>query len=317
MREIRQSGSEGGAAGGQTGRPYPYSGMKFPFIAAEKVFFPVTVLCSVLVVSRSGFYAWTKRGESKRKASDAQLAVEIVAIHRRSRGTYGSPRVHAELRAKGISVSKKRVERLMREHGIEACRKRRFRCTTDSNHALPIAPNRLNRNFLTNRPNQVWVTDVTYIPTGEGWLYLAAMVDLFSRRIVGYAMSAQNNRLLALEALQRALHARRPRRGLLHHSDRGSPYASNDYRELLRKRGIVASMSRKGDCWDNAVAENFFATLKAELTDAAHYPTRQAAIASIRNYLETFYNAARRHSHLGYMSSVEFELKTQVKALAA
>jgi len=291
--------------------------MKYPFIAAEKVFFPVTVLCSVLDVSRSGFYAWTKRCEPKRKASDAQLTVEIVAIHRRSRGTYGSPRVHAELRAKGISVSKKRVERLMRERGVEARRKRRFRRTTDSNHALPIAPNRLNRNFLTNRPNQAWVTDVTYIPTGEGWLYLAAMVDLFSRRIVGYAMSAQNDRLLALEALQRALQARRPRRGLLHHSDRGSPYASNDYRELLRKRGIVASMSRKGDCWDNAVAESFFATLKAELTDAMNYPTREAAIASITDYLETFYNVARRHSHLDYTSPVEFELKTQVAAFAA
>lgn len=291
--------------------------MKYPFIAAEKAFFPVTVLCSVLDVSRSGFYAWTKRIEPRRKASDAQLAVEIVAIHRRSRGTYGSPRVHAELRAKGISVSKKRVERLMRERGVEARRKRRFRRTTDSNHALPIAPNRLNRNFLTNRPNQAWVTDVTYIPTGEGWLYRAAMVDLFSRRIVGYAMSAQNDRLLALEALQRALQARRPRRGLLHHSDRGSPYASNDHRELLRKRGIVASMSRKGDCWDNAVAESFFATLKAELTDAMNYPTREAAIASITDYLETFYNVARRHSHLDYTSPVEFELKTQVAAFAA
>lgn len=291
--------------------------MKYAFIAVEKAFFPVNVLCDVLDVSRSGFYAFSKRPAPQRKTADAQLAVEITAIHRRSRGTYGSPRVHAELRAKGVCVSKKRVERLMREGGVEARRKRRFRRTTDSNHSLPIAPNLLNRHFTTNAPNEAWVTDVTYIPTGEGWLYLAAILDLFSRRVVGYAMSAQNDRLLALDALGRALRARRPRRGLLHHSDRGSPYASEDYRATLHNRGIVASMSRTGDCWDNAVAESFFATLKTELTDAMNYPTREAAMASITDYVETFYNDARRHSHLGYMSPVEFELRTQVKAFAA
>ena len=291
--------------------------MKYAFIAVEKAFFPVIVLCDVLEVSRSGFYAFSKRPAPRRKAADAQLGVEIVAIHRRSRGTYGSPRVHAELRAKGFSVSKKRVERLMRESGVEARRKRRFRRTTDSKHAMPIAPNLLSRHFTTNAPNKAWVTDVTYIATGEGWLYLAAMLDLFSRRVVGYAMSDQNDRLLALDALGHALRARRPRRGLLHHSDRGSPYASDDYRAVLRNRGIVASMSRTGDCWDNAVAESFFATLKTELTDAMNYPTRAAAIASITDYIETFYNDARRHSHLGYVSPVEFELRTQVKAFAA
>lgn len=291
--------------------------MKYAFIAVEKAFYPVIVLCDVLDVSRSGFYAFSKRPEPRRKTADAQLGVEIVAIHRRSRGTYGSPRVHAELRAKGFSVSKKRVERLMREGGVEARRKRRFRRTTDSNHSMPIAPNLLNRHFTTNAPNKAWVTDVTYIPTGEGWLYLAAMLDLFSRRVVGYAMSADNDRLLALDALGHALRARRPRRGLLHHSDRGSPYASEDYRKVLRNRGIVASMSRTGDCWDNAVAESFFATLKTELTDAMNYPTRAAAMASITDYLETFYNDARRHSHLDYLSPVEFELRTQVKAFAA
>lgn len=291
--------------------------MKYAFIAVEKAFFPVIVLCDVLEVSRSGFYAFSKRPAPRRKAADAQLGVEIVAIHRRSRGTYGSPRVHAELRAKGFSVSKKRVERLMRESGVEARRKRRFRRTTDSKHAMPIAPNLLSRHFTTNAPNKAWVTDVTYIATGEGWLYLAAMLDLFSRRVVGYAMSDQNDRFLALDALGHALRARRPRRGLLHHSDRGSPYASDDYRAVLRNRGIVASMSRTGDCWDNAVAESFFATLKTELTDAMNYPTRAAAIASITDYIETFYNDARRHSHLGYVSPVEFELRTQVKAFAA
>ena len=225
--------------------------MKFAFIAVEKAFFPVTVLCDVLDVSRSGFYAWCKRPEPRRKASDAQLAVEIVAAHRRSRGTYGSPRVHAELRARGLCVGKKRVERLMRERGIEARRKRRFRRTTDSNHTMPIAPNVLARQFDAKAPNEAWVTDVTYIPTGEGWLYLAAILDLFSRRVVGFAMSAQNDRVLALEALKRALRARRPAPGLLHHSDRGSPYASEDYREALTERGIIASMSRTCDCWDS------------------------------------------------------------------
>ncbi|UQA57104.1 IS3 family transposase [Polyangium aurulentum] len=291
--------------------------VKFAFIAAEKAFFPVSVLCDVLGVSRSGFYAWSKHPAPRRKASDAQLAAEIVAAHRRSRGTYGSPRVHAELRARGLRVGKKRVERLMRERGLEARRKRRFRRTTDSNHTQPIAPNLLARQFETNAPNEAWVTDVTSISTGEGWLYLAAMIDLFSRRVVGYAMSAQNDRLLALEALQHALRARKPAPGLLHHSDRGSPYASEDYRAALGERGIVPSMSRTGNCWDNAVAESFFATLKAELTDAMHYPTRDAAMVSIRDYLESFYNPARRHSHLGYFSPVEFELRAQVAAFAA
>ncbi|WP_420814171.1 IS3 family transposase [Polyangium spumosum] len=291
--------------------------VKFAFIAAEKAFFPVTVLCDVLDVSRSGFYAFCKRPEPRRKASDAQLAAEIVAAHQRSHGTYGSPRVHAELRARGLCVSRKRVERLMRERGLEARSKRRFRRTTDSNHTMPLAPNLLGRQFDAKAPNEAWVTDVTYIPTAEGWLYLATILDLFSRRVVGFAMSEQNDRALALAALERALRARRPRPGLLHHSDRGSPYASEDYRKALRERGIVASMSRTGDCWDNAVAESFFATLKAELVDATRFPTRDAATAAIGDYLERFYNHARRHSYLGYLSPVEFELRAQVAAFAA
>ncbi|MDI1450815.1 IS3 family transposase [Polyangium sp. 6x1] len=291
--------------------------VKFAFIAVEKAYFPVSVLCDVLGVSRSGFYAWSKRPEPRRKASDAQLAAEITAAHRRSRGTYGSPRVHAELRAKGLCVSRKRVERLMRERGLEARRKRRFRRTTDSNHTMPIAPNVLGRRFDAKAPNEAWVTDVTYIPTAEGWLYLAAILDLFSRRVVGFAMSEQNDRALALAALERALRARRPASGMVHHSDRGSPYASEAYREALRERGIVASMSRTGDCYDNAVAESFFATLKAELVDGKSSPTRDAAMASIGDYLERFYNHARRHSYLGYLSPVEFELRAQVATFAA
>lgn len=291
--------------------------MKFAFIAVEKAFFPVIVLCDVLGVSRSGFYAFCRRPASPRVASDVQLAVAIAATHRRSHGTYGSPRVLAELRAKGLRVSKKRVERLMREQGLEARKKRRFRHTTDSNHSMPVAPNVLARQFTTNAPNKAWVTDVTYIPTAEGWLYLAAILDLFSRRIVGYAMSAQNDRALVLKALVMALRTRKPKPGLIHHSDRGGLYASADYQRELRKSEMVTSMSRLGNCWDNAVAESFFATLKAELRDTTKYQTRQAATTAITDYLETFYNDQRRHSRLGYVSPVEFELRAQVAAFAA
>ncbi len=225
--------------------------MRFALIEAEKAHYPVDVLCEVLEVSRSGYYAWRRRPAPARANEDEKLGVEIVAAHRRSRGTYGSPRVHADLRAKGLRVGKKRVARLMRDKGLAAKRKRRFRRTTDSNHDSPIAPNVLERDFTHEAPNQAWVTDVTYIFTTEGWLYLAVMVDLFSRRVVGWATSDTNDRFLALEALNQALHARRPRVGLVHHSDRGSPYASEDYRNALRDRGITASMSRTGDCWDS------------------------------------------------------------------
>jgi putative transposase len=291
--------------------------VKFAFIAAEKAHYPVDTLCDVLDVSRSGYYAWTKRAVPARAKADAHLAVEIAAVHRKSRRTYGSPRVHADLRARGVRVGRKRVARLMREKGLVARQKRRFRRTTDAKHALPIASNVLERHFEAPDLNEAWVTDVTYIATDEGWLYLAAILDLCSRRVVGWAASATNDRALALEALTRALRTRRPAVGLVHHSDRGSPYASEDYRKVLRDHGVIASMSRAGDCWDNAVAESFFATLKAELVEHERYPTRAAAVASIGDYIENFYNLARRHSHLEYVSPVEFELKTQLAALAA
>jgi len=291
--------------------------VKFVFIAAEKAVYPVGVLCDALGVSRSGYYAWSRRPEPARTKSDAHLKAQIAAVHEKRRSTYGSPRVHAELRSKGVRVGKKRVERLMREDGIKARQKRRFRRTTDSNHMHPIAPNVLDRHFTVAVPNKVWVTDVTYISTDEGWLYLAAILDLFSRRVVGWATSATNDRTLALDALELALRARRPAAGLLHHSDRGSPYASEDYRQALRQHGLVASMSRSGDCWDNAVAESFFATLKTELVDHERYPTRAAADASIGDYVERFYNPARLHSHLGYVSPMEFELKRQIAVMAA
>lgn len=291
--------------------------MRFELIDVERAHYPVDVLCAVLEVSRSGYYAWKARPPPARAQADEQLGVEIAAIHRRSRGTYGSPRVHAELRAKDRRVSKKRVARVMREKKLVARRKRPFRRTTDSKHDSPIAPNVLERNFEQEEPNKVWVTDVTYIFTAEGWLYLAVMIDLFSRRVVGWATSDTNDRALALDALYQALHARHPGAGLVHHSDRGSPYASEDYRKALRDCGITASMSRTGDCWDNAIAESFFATLKGELVDHERYATRAAAVASIGDYIERFYNTQRRHSHLGYVSPIEFELRTQTAALAA
>jgi transposase InsO family protein len=289
----------------------------FELVNAEKANYPIAVLCSVLSVSRSGFYAWQQRPEPTRAKADAALVLDIRAAHKLGRCTYGSPRVHAELRAKGLRVSEKRVARLMREDGIRARQKRRFRRTTDSNHTDPIAPNVLQRDFTPEAPNQSWATDVTYIHTAEGWLYLAVMLDLFSRRVIGWAASITNDRALALEALDRALCARRPKPGLVHHSDRGSPYASDDYRRALATRGLVASMSRTGDCWDNAVAESFFASLKAELVDHERYQSHSAAISSIGDYIDNFYNPLRRHSSLGYLNPIEYELRTRVAALAA
>ena len=225
--------------------------MKFAFINAEKAQWPVDVQCQLFGVSRSGYYAWRARPEAPRVAEDAALLVEIKAAHTTGRGAYGSPRVHRELRAKGRRVGRKRIARLMRREGIVGRKKKRFRKTTDSNHAHPIAPNHLNRNFHVELPDTAWVTDVTYVWTLEGWLYLAAILDLFSRRVVGWAASANNDRALAIGALDRAVAARAPAPGLIHHSDRGSVYASGDYGDALANLGAVKSMSRKGDCWDS------------------------------------------------------------------
>ncbi len=291
--------------------------MRFVFIAAEKAKYPVRMLCELLDVSRSGYYAWVDRPAPPKTISDARLVVEIKAAMVRGRGTYGSPRVHRDLLAHGIRVNKKRVERLMRASDLVARQKRRFVHTTDSNHDHPIAPNVLARDFNVKAANKAWVGDVTYIPTGEGWLYLAVLLDLFSRRVVGWATSATNDTELALRALDGALRARHPRAGLVHHTDRGSPYASGDYRGMLDLNSIVASMSRTGDCYDNAVAESFFATLKAEHVDHEDFATRDLGTASIGDYIEGFYNCARRHSHVGYVSPIEFELRSQTKAFAA
>ena len=291
--------------------------MRFGFIQTEKATYPVRVLCRTLQVSTSGFYAWCRRGLSLRAQEDAALKVEIRAAHAASRKTYGSPRIHEDLKADGQHVGRRRVARLMREEGIEGQRKRRFRTTTDSRHSHPVAANQLNRNFTASAPNKIWVTDITYIWTREGWMYLAAILDLFSRRVVGWSMDSRIDQTLALDALGMALRTRRPEPGLLHHSDRGVQYAGGDYQTQLRENGIVCSMSRKGDCWDNAVAESFFSTLKAELIHRTDYVTRSQARASVFEYIETFYNPRRRHSALGYLSPVQHEAAAARKPLAA
>jgi transposase InsO family protein len=267
-------------------------------------------------VSRSGYYAWKGRPASSRALADAALVIEIKTAHEAGRGHYGSPRVHRQLRRNGRHVGKKRVARLMHQEGIAAKRRKRFKVTTtDSKHADPIAPNILEREFDVALPNTAWVTDVTYVLTLQGWLYLAAILDLCSRRVVGWATSAHNDRQLALNALQQAEASRSPSAGLLHHSDRGSVYASSDYREALASHAMVPSMSRKGDCWDNAVAESFFATIKGEMIDHEAFETRAEATAAIADYIDGFYNVHRLHSSIGYVSPIEFELRLNLKSL--
>lgn len=286
--------------------------MKYGFIRAEKASFPVTALCRVLGVTRSGFYAWLRCPASARAQADAGLAATIDKVHAASRGTYGSPRVHAELRARGVRVGKKRVARLMRDRGLVARKRRRFHPrTTDSKHRHPVAENALARAFSREAPNQAWVGDVTYIQTDEGWLYLAVLIDLFSRRVVGWAMSERNDRHLVLDALTMAVVNRGvPASGVLHHSDRGSTYACEDYRRALAGYGLAASMSRKGNCWDNAVCESFFATLKTEMVHQQRFETRAEARTAVFEYIEVFYNRQRRHSTLGYLSPAIYEART-------
>jgi transposase InsO family protein len=291
--------------------------VKFAFVDAQKARWPVAVLCEMLEVSRSGYYAWTTRPEAPRVKADAEIVAEIHAAHKAGRGTYGSPRVMRTLRNNGRKISKNRVARLMRKEGIAGRKKKRFRKTTDSNHADPIAPNVLQRDFHVELPDTAWVTDVTYVFTHQGWLYLAVILDLFSRRVVGWAASANNDRALALDALNRAIVLRAPATGFIHHSDRGSVYASSDYRDALDKLGATKSMSRKGDCWDNAVAESFFATIKGELLDHENLETRAAAIAAIADYIDAFYNVIRLHSAIGYVSPIEFELRFRIENQAA
>jgi putative transposase len=269
--------------------------------------FPVTLMCRTLAVSSSGYYAWAARPESRRSAENRRLVTEIRVIHAESRATYGSPRVHATLTARGQRVGAKRVAQLMHASHLRAKTVKRWRATTDSSHALPVAANTLNRQFTIEHPNRVWAGDMTYIWTAEGWLYLAVVLDLYSRRVIAWGMGSRLTQDLVTAALTMAVEHRRPAGGVLHHTDRGSQYAATPYRELLARHGLTASMSRRGNCWDNAVVESFFHTLKTELVHHRRYRTRKDAIQDIFEWIEVFYNRVRRHSTLGYRSPAEFE----------
>jgi putative transposase len=281
--------------------------VKYACIAQHRDSFPVTLMCRVLGVSRSGFYAACGRRPSRRTREDQRLTVAIRTVHRQSRRRYGSPRVHAELRAQGVRCGRKRVARLMRADGLRAKKRRRFRVTTHSDHAHAPAPNLVARQFGVGpqQAQRVWAADLTYLPTAEGWLYLAVILDVATRRVVGWAVRASLHQEVTLAALDSAL-SREGGGSAVHHSDRGVQYASGAYRERLAAHGIAVSMSRRGDCWDNAVVESFIATLKWELVADADWRTRRHAARALFEYLEVWYNRQRRHSSLGYQTPVQY-----------
>ena len=281
--------------------------MKYAWIDAHRKEFELVEICEALAVSASGYRAWKRGGKPGRKRlTDAQMLALIRAIHVELKGAYGSPRITKELRARGFPASKERVERLMRENGIRARHKRRYKATTDSKHRLPVAPNLLDRNFTPAAPNQAWTADLTYIWTGEGWLYLAVVLDLFNREVVGWSIKPRMTTDIVIDALAMAWFRRKPAPGLIHHSDRGSQYASHAFQAQLKEYGIICSMSRKGNCWDNAPTESFFNSLKNERVHGTRYGTRAEAAADLFDYIEPFYNRRRRHSTLGYASPVKF-----------
>jgi putative transposase len=281
--------------------------MRFRFIDEHRARWPVALQCEVLLVSRSGYYAWRGRGPSATERRRSALTEQIRDIHRASRQTYGSPRVHAELRASGQPCNRKTVARCMKQAGIQAKSHRRFRVkTTDSNHSHPIAANVVNRDFRPAQRNETWTADITYVRTDEGWLYLAAVEDLFTREIVGWSMSERIDSRLVVDALSMAIARQCPGESLVAHSDRGVQYASEHYQRLLKEHGITCSMSRRGNCWDNAPMESFFASLKKELVHHEQYATRSEARQSLFEYIEVFYNRARRHSALGYLTPTQF-----------
>jgi transposase InsO family protein len=282
--------------------------VRFAFIARHAGEFAVDVMCQVLHVSRSGYYSWKRRPLSAQAQRRSRLLEHIQAAHAESRQTYGSPRVHAELQARGVACSKNTVAKLMRQHTIRSKMQRRFVVrTTDSRHAHPVFENRLNQQFDQPSTDQAWAADITYIPTVEGWLYLAAVIDLCSRKIVGWATADHLRAELPCQALKRALDQREPTGELLHHSDRGVQYACDQYQQLLAERGVAPSMSRTGNCYDNAVMESFFGTLKTELIHHETYHSRAAAHQALFEYIEVFYNRQRRHSALGYRSPMQYE----------
>jgi transposase InsO family protein len=283
-------------------------------IARYRAEYPVTLMCRVLEVARSAFYAWQHRRPSRRAQHDVQLRVALTATHRRSHATYGTPRHQRTLRAQQQAVSRRRIGRLMRESGLVAVAPRAWRVTTQTDPRLPVALNHLDRQFTVAAPNQVWAADLTYCHTQEGWLYLAVVLDLCSRRVVGWATGPTLDGRLVQTALARALALRQPAPGLLHHSDRGSQYAGGAYQQQLAAHGIAGSMSRTGNCWDNAVVESFFSTLKRELVHRQTWATRGTLTRKLADYIHDWYNRERRHSTLGYVSPLEFETRLRSAA---
>ena len=281
--------------------------MKYAWIDAQRRDFGLDEMCAVLDVSESGYRSWKRGGKPHRKRlTDAQMLALIQAIHVEFKGAYGSPRMVRELRLRGFPASKERVERLMQENGIKAKHKRRFKVTTDSKHNLPVAPNLLERNFTPDAPNQVWTSDITYLWTDEGWLYLAIVLDLFNREVVGWSLKPRMTADIVTDALAMAWFRRKPAAGLIHHSDRGSQYASHAYQAKLKEYGMICSMSRKGDCWDNAPTESWFGSFKNERVYGERFETRNEVIAMTFEYIEVFYNRRRLHSTLGYTSPMQF-----------
>lgn len=281
--------------------------MKYAQIDTHRRDAPVTWLCSAVNVSSRSYYEWRSRDECARRRVDRKLLTEIRASHAQSHGTYGSPRITKDLHALGYRVSSKRVARLMRENGLEAVGRRKFKRTTNAAHTFPVTPNLVDRCFNVDTRNRVWVADITHIRTEQGWLYLAALMDLYSRRVVGWNTAARIDRHLVVTALERALRKRNPEPGLIHHSDRGSQYASYEYQARLSQSKVISSMSRKGDCYDNAAMESFFSSLKRERVHRRRYWSRGEATDDIKNYIEVFYNGRRRHSHLGGISPIDYE----------
>lgn len=291
--------------------------MKYGRIQELRHQHPVVAMCRVLEVSESGYHAWRKRPPSRRRQEDARLELEIKVAHERTRQTYGPERLQADLADNGIRVGIHRIKRIRQKLGLRCKQKRKFKATTDSNHALPVAPNLLDRQFAVSAPNKAWVTDITYIATDEGWLYLAGIKDLFNGELVGYAMDARMTQNLVMQALFRAVAAKRPANGLIHHSDRGSQYCAHAYRKLLRQFGIQASMSRKGNCWDNAPMESCWGSLKTELVHHRRFATREQAKREITEYIEIFYNRIRKQARLGHLSPAAFGQQYYALQMAA
>lgn len=288
--------------------------MKYAVMERQRGRHPVRVMCAALEVSPSGYYAWRSRPESQRSRADRELKKVIRLVFEESRGTYGSPRIQLELREQGLRLGRERIARLMREERLRPAKTRRFRRTTISADDHPKAANVLDRCFTVEAPDRVWAGDITYLRTTEGWLYLAVLLDLYSRRVVGWAVSSRLTQDLAEAALRRALYERAPDPGLMHHSDRGCQYTSTNYQHELERHQVTVSMSRKGDCWDNAVVESFFATLKAELGDT--FSTRKAARAALFDYIEIFYNRQRRHTSIGGVCPVDAEVRFAIREAA-